>query len=199
MKKRIRTSLYVIAGIAVFWTALTIWAEVAGKQQVKEVVAEEGNLTALILYNPDPIYNLDEQVCISFAEGLQELGISSKIVTNKKASQFSEDTYDLYVFCANTYNFSPDRGILKAIDKFGDLEGQPVVAITLGSGSTDRSQRKFEEFLNDKKVNLLRSRTYWLMRPNDESKMEESNIKIAVDLSKELALSLSQEAFLHKH
>lgn len=199
MKKWVRATLYATICLAIFWTALTFWVEIAGKQQVVQKIAENERAKALILYNPDPIYNLDEQVCSAFAKGLQKIGVSSTIVTNKNITQIKDESFDLYVFCTNTYNFAPDQGIIKAIDQLKNLEGQPVVAITLGSGSTNRSKRKFEEYLNDKSVALIHSKTLWLMRPNDESRINEPNTKVAADYALNLALTLSKEPFLEKH
>lgn len=198
MKKRIRVIFYVIISLGLFWTLLTFWVEKAGKQQIKHVIAENENATALILYNPDPIYNLDEQVCMAFAKGLQKIGVSSELVTNKKVAEINKSRFDLYVVCANTYNFAPDKGLLKTIDKLKYLDGQPVVAITLGSGSTDRSKRKLEEFLVDKKLEIIQSNTLWLLRPNDESRMKESNTKVATDMAMNFASSLTNKPFLQK-
>ena len=90
---------------------------------------------------------------------------------------------DLYVFCANTYNFRPDWAVSKFIRKQVDLAGKSVVAITLGSGTTGASQNVLETLIRDKKARLLDSRSLWLLRPNDESRMQESNVVVSVSMA----------------
>ncbi|WP_405207984.1 hypothetical protein [Aquimarina sp. LLG6339-5] len=58
-----------------------------------------------------------------------------------------------------------------------------MVAITLGSGATKRSQRILEELIKKRGAKLMGSREFWLMKPNNESKSKRSNIKIAVEMA----------------
>lgn len=183
MKKKLKTVTYVIVIILMFWGILTIWAQYGGKQKSQSIGNKNSKRKALIIYNADPIYNLDEQICKSFAEGLSKYGFSSKITTVKLIENTNSD-YDLYVFCADTYNWAPNWKIANFIKSNRNLSGKNVIAITLGSGSTERSQRKLEEVLKEKKVNLLDSKSYWLLRPNDETRMKEKNTAVANDMAK---------------
>lgn len=183
MKKKLKTVTYVIVIILMFWGILTIWAQYGGKQKSQSIGNKNSKRKALIIYNADPIYNLDEQICKSFAEGLSKNGFSSKITTVKLIKNTNSD-YDLYVFCADTYNWAPNWNITNFIKSHKNLSGKKVIAITLGSGSTERSQRKLEEVLKEKKVNLLDSKSYWLLRPNDETRMKEKNTAVANDMAK---------------
>jgi hypothetical protein len=121
---------------------------------------------------------LDEQVCISFAKGLGKEGWHSLVATVAAASTFKIEDFDLLVFCANTYNWSPDWPTSRFI-KGLDLEKKRVVAITLGSGSTKTSQEQLENLITNKGGHLMGSKSYWLMRPNDETRSNASNVKIA--------------------
>ena len=51
--------------------------------------------------------------------------------------------------------------------------------------------RLLEEVLNLRRAQLVDSRTFWLLRPNDESRMEESNVEVARDLVREWAGDLA--------
>ncbi len=51
------------------------------------------------------------------------------------------------------------------------------------SGSTNRSKRILEKLIKQKEAKLINSKVYWLMRPNDESKMNESNVNVAVEMA----------------
>ena len=182
INRSLRNTGLVLLGIFAVWTALTFWVEYSGIEKVVFEGKDDASKKALIVYNPDPIYKLDEQVCISFAKGLSAHDFRVKIATVEGAKK---DTvpYDLYVFCANTYNWAPDWLIKNYIQGHSDLSQQNVVAITLGSGSTSRPKRILEEAINSKGANLLDSRTYWLLRPNDEERMEEKNVEVAKDLA----------------
>jgi len=61
------------------------------------------------------------------------------------------------------------------------LEGKNVVAITLGSGSTSRAKRNLDNLITEQKANLISSEEYWLMRPNNESETNKSNVETATE------------------
>ena len=185
MKRVLKIALYVALG----WTVLTIITQFLGKAESKVVAFSHAELTALIYYNPDPYYNFDQQVCNAFASGLAKHGFESTIVPCNEAAN-NINTGDLLVFCANTYNFAPDWKIKKLINSM-NLEDQPVVAITLGAGTTSRAQKILEDLLVESGAHLISSKSYWLLRPNDESRLEENNVAVALDLSKSWADSLA--------
>ena len=86
----------------------------------------------LIIYNPDPFYNLDEQVCTSYAKGIADMGWQSQISTVSALKNQDADSFDLYVFCANTYNWTPNWKVSNYIKTHKNLKGKNVVAVTLG-------------------------------------------------------------------
>ena len=174
--------LYTVIFILAVWTILTFWAAAKGNTQKWEVGNPAFLRKALIIYDPDPFYNLDEQVCRSFAEGLSENGIYVTIATVAAMNDGRDRDYDLYIFCANTYNWRPDWAVSGFIKKDVVLKDKPVVAITLGAGSTRASQRALEKIIREKEARLLDSRSFWLLKPNDESRSEENNIKVAVNM-----------------
>jgi hypothetical protein len=72
-----------------------------------------------------------------------------------------------------------------------------VVAITLGCGSTQRSQRLLDELIRQKGANLIFSEVIWLMKPNDEARTKESNVGVALDKAAALGVQISQ-TYLNK-
>ncbi|MBK8504412.1 MAG: hypothetical protein IPL46_20720 [Saprospiraceae bacterium] len=100
--------LKIVLTILVLWGALTIFVEMPGPSREKIFMADDSQPSAIILYDADPFYNLDEQVCLGFAESLVEYGYSVKVMTVKAARRQKTAEYNLYVFCANTYNWAPD-------------------------------------------------------------------------------------------
>ena len=185
MKKAYRIILVVISAILVVWSALTIWAEMPGPARQTQFGNPSASLSALVVYDPDPIYNLDEQLCNAFAVSLSEHDIYTTVATVKAAGQLTNTDNDLYLFCANTYNWRPDRAIGNYIKEHPSLKSKTVVALTLGSGSTQQAKDVFDKIIKGTGANLIDSRTLWLLRPNDETRMEEPNVDVAVSMTKE--------------
>lgn len=191
--------VFIVLGLTLLiWIVLSVLVGKKGPEKIITIGKSEAALTALILYDPDPIYDLDNQISRSFAEGLAENGWKTKIVTVAAFENIKEESFDLYVFCANTYNWAPDKAIKDHIKNSQYLDKKNAVAITLGSGSTKRSKRMLEEMIREKNAILIDSRSFWLMKPNDESNNTgKSNIKTAVSMAntfgKEVAENLKKE------
>ena len=164
------------------WVLLTLWVQ----RTVVDKLWELGNVTtdpsALIVFNPDPIYNLDEQICLAFGQALVKHKFRVQVTTVEAAMNLKGQP-DLFVLCANTYNWRPDRSISNFIRSYPSLVKQDVIAITLGSGSTEASQQKFERLIKERGGNLIGSKSFWLMKPNDETRMEESNVAVATGMA----------------
>lgn len=176
----------VLFGLLFFWIVLTGWVEAKGPQ--KSIELGNGKKQALIVYDPDPIYNLDEKVCLTFGKALAKRGIKVKIATVSAADKLNMADFEAYVFCANTYNWRPDQAVTEFIEKTS-IEDKPVVAITLGSGSTESSQKALEKLIVAKRGKLVSSRSFWLLRPNDERRRKESNVNVALSMVDEWAKS----------
>lgn len=183
MKKLSKTVkfLIILGAFGLVWTALTIVAEKEGKATIYSIGEPTAGQKALLVYDPDPFYNFDEQICKSFANGLASVGWLSKITTVAATTDLKTENFDLYVFCANTYNWNPDRILSDYIKQHKFLKNKNTIAITLGSGSTKRSQRILERIIQKKEANLIGSRSYWLIRPNNEIISDTSNVRTALN------------------
>ncbi len=177
--------------ILLIWVFLSIFVEQKG-QRVSNIFGAFQARNALIVYDPDPFYNLDEQICLSIAKGLSENDWGVKVVSVAAANNIENETFDLYVFCANTYNWAPDMAVSNYIDEHDKLQNKDVLAITLGAGSTLRSQRVLEDIIRKKGSNLIDSKSYWLLKPNDENRINESNVAVAVEMARELGRSVGK-------
>ncbi|MFD2564415.1 flavodoxin family protein [Aquimarina rubra] len=188
------TLLFVVVITVAIWIVLTIVVRQQGPERIAIIGSSTNDYKALIIYNPDPIYNLDEKISRSFAAGLSENGWLSKISTVAAAKKLEkEEQFDLYVFCANTYNWTPDKAIRDHINNDEYIKGKNVVAITLGSGATKRSQRILEDLIKEKEAKLIESREFWLMKSNDESKTKSSNIKIALEMANTFGKEIAEK------
>lgn len=178
MKRIFRIFLNIVMVIAIIWVVLTLWVQWYNPEiQLKEA-PEDAAKTALLIYKPDPIYNLDEQVLEAFAKGLEKHNIGADIKSLALAEKTAKE-YDLYLICANTYNWAPDWKTSKFLKNATFLADKDVAAITLGAGSTKRAKRLLEEGIRNTGANLIDSETYWLMRPNDDCQLERKNTYVA--------------------
>ena len=193
-RKSVRYLAFTFGIIMIAWLILTIYVELAGPPMVWTEGNPHSDQTALIVFDPDPFNNLDEEVCLSFARALAESNFHVTIMTASKAQKSSGISYDLYVYCANTYNWLPDRAILQFVQLNRKAhKNKPVVAITLGAGSTGHSQAYFEKQIKTSGGVIQSSHTLWLWRPNDETRPEESNKTIAIGKAYEWGLMAAHE------
>ncbi|MBQ0734709.1 hypothetical protein [Aquimarina celericrescens] len=190
-KRMMVTLLIILVLTAIIWIVLSVVVSKTGSEKIA-FIGEDGDYKALIVYDPDPIYNLDELISIAFAEGLTESRWESKIATVAAATKIKQP-FDLYVLCANTYNWAPDKAIRNYIKGNKHLKGSKVVAITLGSGATIRSQRLLEELIIEKQAILIESKSFWLIKPNNESKTKRSNRKIAIEMANDFGKEIAKK------
>ncbi len=184
MKKLFRFMIITTASILAIWIILTIWAELPKGSDKEWILGNNSsNKKALVVYNPDLFYNLDEQVCKAAAEVLAEKQYHVTVTTVAAAKSIVTSDYNLYIVCANTYNWRPDWPTTSFI-KSTNLKDKHVMAITLGSGSTKVSQKHLEEKIKKAGGHLLASRSLWLMRPNDETRIKEKNVKVGISMTK---------------
>ena len=187
MLKITKYSIVFLITLSFIWAISTIIVEEKGPARSVTIGEFRNNQKkALVVYDPDPFYNFDEQICYGYSKGLAENGWLVKMATVAAVQEFERSSFDLYTFCANTYNWAPDAIIRTHINTHKKLKDQPVVAITLGGGSTNSAKHRFEKLLHQKGADLIASEEYWLWRPNDESRMEESNVIVGIDLAQNL-------------
>jgi flavorubredoxin len=137
--KWIKKVMVSLLAVVFTWLILTVYVQLAGKPKHYSIENQNAILKAVVVFNPDPFYDLDEEVCVAFAEGLRFEGFSVDVASYDLIDT-SLTRYDLVVLCANTYNWSPDWRISSFIWKHNELKEKNCVAITLGSGSTERSK-----------------------------------------------------------
>ncbi|MEL6670807.1 MAG: flavodoxin family protein [Bacteroidota bacterium] len=190
MKGFKRIFLGVFMGLLAGWGLLTFVTPWLGTATFTVMGDECAPQQALIFFQPDPYYNLDEQVCQHFAEGLAEHGFRIALYSLAEAPDPLPPA-DLLVFCANTYNWAPDRRLTAFIQQL-ELTDQPTVALTVGAGSTDRAERVLHHRLRKQGAQVIATQAFWLMRPNDESRMGESNVVVARDMARNLGKAVGE-------
>jgi hypothetical protein len=167
--------------VAICWLLLTLYVERKGPAK-KWIFGSENGEKVLIVYDPDPFYNLDEKICKSFANALAEEHMHVTVATVAATDNMETKSFDVYIYCANTYNWRPDWSITNFVrNNTTSQNGKPVVAVTLGAGSTESSKLNFEAVLADTGATIVGSYSLWLWRPNDELKTKDSNVQVAID------------------
>jgi len=169
---------------------LTIWVELQGPARHWTNGEKDSPIHVAIIFDPDPLYDLDEQVCFSLGRALAERNIYVDIFTVAAADSISAQI-DAFIICANTYNWQPDWAITNFIKDCPSIRNQKIFAITLGSGSTATAKRKLESLVKRQEGDLVESRSLWLMRPNDESKMSKSNVLVANEMAYQWGIELA--------
>jgi hypothetical protein len=187
LKKTWRMLALIIGVILFLWTVTTLWAQWSGASKVVQS-SPEATVTKriCIYYNPDPIYNLDEQVCMHM---MQTLSAECYVEVRTTQSGVSSEDFDAFIFCANTYNFAPDWGVTGVMSRLKEkTRGKTVGLLTLGAGSTGRAERLLKKSaLPHDEANVL-EKTIWLMKPNaDEVQSREDNLKLAKEMAAEFS------------
>lgn len=180
MKRFLKAILYTVITISIGWIALTVAVERTGPEKTWEFGNQNASKKVILVYDPDPFFNLDEQVCKAYAQVLGEKGLFATVASVAAARKLNLSSFDVYVFCANTYNWGPDLAMSNYIEGQESLGNKPVVAITLGAGSTTLSQERFEELITNHGGKIVHSSSVWLLRPNEETQRGESNIQAAL-------------------
>ncbi|WP_445384584.1 hypothetical protein ACT6NV_11450 [Robiginitalea sp. IMCC44478] len=187
MQKAFKITGRIVLSIAIIWGLLTLWVQQLRSGQTWEFPAENPKGAVLVVFNPDPIYNLDQQLALAYASTAQQQGWASSVATLAAADTINPGRFDLFVFFANTYNWSPDRPTKQFIMAADWLAGRSVVPVILGSGSTARSGRVLRELLQQQGANIVQTTDFWLMRPNDEARTDLGNVAVAKLKTAELA------------
>ncbi len=172
--------LIILAIVGLICSVLTYWSNLKRPPYRRVWAGVPLGPKARLIFNPDPIYDFDKQLCNEFARGLHAKGWEATVMSVAQAETELDIEDDLIVVCANTYNWRPDRTLTNYILNH-DLRNKPIIAITLGTGSTEASKEILEQLILDAGGVLLDSRTFWLLKPNDESS-KMNNILVAKSL-----------------
>jgi hypothetical protein len=67
--------------VIIGWTGVTVYVERTGPAKLWTFESANSKKAALVIFDPDPFYNLDEHVCISFGKALAEGEINAQVAT----------------------------------------------------------------------------------------------------------------------
>lgn len=192
MRRRLlRYVVALAATIALAWIALTIYVQ---REAIPTVQRTENGHTrqALVIYHPSRDSGFTDDLSREVAEAFSNSSLRSTRVSVHSQLSVPRDCAIIAVV-ANTYNWAPDLPTQRFLER-ADLSGQSVIGLIAGGGSTDRAQRILEEKLRATGARVLAVRPFWLWRPNDESRLNEPNRQVALDMARKMAQQFGQEA-----
>jgi hypothetical protein len=149
-----------------------------------ETLSGEGRARALVLYHPSRDAHFSDELSLAVADGLKAAGLSVDRATLSGDTPATPQGYALVAVVGNTFWFTPDLPTLRYLAR-ARLEGLPAIGLIGGAGSTDRSQALLDEALRKTGAKVIRTRSFWIARPNDEKRMGEPNRQVALDMAKQ--------------
>ena len=175
--------LLLLGGLAV----VSLIVEVEG-DYTHQALGGEGKARALVLFHPSRDAHFSDDLSMALSDGLKAAGFAVERATLTGKTPENPKGYALIGVVSNTYYWTPDLPTLRYLERTR-LDGVSVVGLIGGAGSTGRSQRILHEALRRTGANVIRTRSFWLWRPNDESRMGEPNRDVALQLAKEFGLN----------
>lgn len=183
-----RVVMWAGALLIVAWVTLTAVVEREAKYKL-ESLGGEGR-RALVLYHPSREARFSDDLSMAVAAGLQSAGFSVERATITEQTPTNLERYQFLAVVSNTYNWAPDWPTMRYLKRVR-LDGTAAVGVIGGAGSTGRSERLLAEALRATGAKVLGTRSFWLWRPNDETRMEEPNRKVGLDLARRFAADIA--------
>lgn len=184
-----------IIGLAVIWYFLTLYVQQPGRAFSEDLLSSDTERRALFVFDPDPFYNLDEKLCMSFARAIKDFGFNAYLRSPNAVGELKDEEFDLLVLCTNTYNWAPDDAVRDFWRNYPDPQDQRVVLMTLGGGSTARARQIMEKAIQERNAQLLASEEFWSWKPNDEDRMDEKNSEVAQEVVHQWASAIAGDHF----
>lgn len=188
MTQRLRIATTAVAIVVVaLWVALSVVVELDGRA-MEETLNEGTNGRALVLFHPSLDARFADDLSLAVAEGFQSAGFTVRRAT--LTSQVADRPQGLAIVAvvSNTYYWTPDLPTLRYLRR-AHLDATEVIGLIGGAGSTGRSERVLNEALRRAGGQHVETRSFWLARPNDETRPDVSNREVALDRARQFALA----------
>jgi hypothetical protein len=171
-----------LAGVAI----VTALVETEGNYTY-EALGGTGKLRALVLFHPSRDAHFSDELSIAVSNGLMAAGFTVHRATLTQDTPASPKEYALIAVVSNTYWWTPDLPTLRYLAR-AQFDGIHAIGLLGGAGSSDRSQRLLEESLRQTGAKLLGIRSFWLFQPNDETRMNEANRDVALQMAMQIGM-----------
>jgi hypothetical protein len=183
--KRLALILAGLVGLA--WLGFSLIVELDGPYRREALGGADSGGKALVLYHPSRDAHFSDDLSDAFAQALVGAGFQVERATLTAATPGRPAGYNLVAVVTNTYYWTPDLPTLRYL-KRAQFEGTLLVGLIGGAGSTGRAERILDAALRRTGGTVFQTRSFWLWRPNDESRKGVPNREVALDQARELAL-----------
>jgi hypothetical protein len=177
-----------IAAVAVLAAAVTIWVEWPAPPQRETLhpgTGAAGGKRALVLYHPSRDAGFSDALSLAVAEGIAATGMAVDRATMTDALPADAGAAALVVVVSNTFWFQPDWPTSRYLAR-AKWPGQPALGLIGGGGSTARAARLMRDRLAATGAEVIEVQQYWRARPNDETRMDEDNVAVAMQMARTL-------------
>ena len=184
--RRRRTGVIVIlavVGVTLAVVQFAIEREAVGAVDVANPDGRTGH--ALVLYHPG-LSDLQLALSDAFVARLVARDWRVTRTTTSASAPIDLDTFDLLALGVHTYWWAPDGPTRRYLARAGDLRGTPVVVLLSALGAADRAAKRSAELVTRHGGWLLEVRTFYVLRPNDESDARPNRV-VALERAGELA------------
>lgn len=185
-------SVVISVGMILLFAIVTVTVMVESESIYRhEALAEGGSVRALILYHPSRDAQFSDDLSMALADGLRATGFSVHRATLTIDTPPVPEGYQLIAIVSNTYWWRPDLPTLRYL-KHARLNGVNAIGVIGGAGATERSMRMLDDALRKTGANVVGTRSFWLLRPNDDAHMSEPNRQVALQLARQFAVETGQ-------
>lgn len=187
-----RIALVIALVVVSSWVIMSIAVQVEATYRLEPLGGGIGEARALVLFHPSRDAHFSDELSLAVAQGFMAAGFTVDRATTTSDTPARPDGYSLIAVVGNTFYWTPDLPTLRYL-KRAELRGITAVGLIGGGGATGRSQRLLEAALQATGATVLDTRSFWRWRPNDETRMEEPNHQVALDLATAFGLEAGRQ------
>jgi hypothetical protein len=187
-----RIALVLVLVLLAGWIGISVIVELDGAY-IHEELGGGSRGRALVLFHPSRDAHFSDDISMALVEGFKAAGLTVERATLTRETPAHPAGYAIIGVVSNTYYWTPDLPTLRYLER-ARLDGVQVIGVIGGAGSTGRSQRLLDEALRRTGATVLQTRSFWLWRPNDESRIDQPNRGVALQLAREFGLQSATTA-----
>lgn len=187
-----KIALVLVLVLLAGWIGISVIVELDGAY-IHEELGGGSRGRALVLFHPSRDAHFSDEISMALVEGFKEAGLTVERATLTRETPAHPEGYAIIGVVSNTYYWTPDLPTLRYLER-ARLDGVRVIGVIGGAGSTGRSQRLLDEALRRTGAAVLQTRAFWLWRPNDESRLDQPNREVALQLAREFGLQSATTA-----
>jgi hypothetical protein len=156
-----------------------------------ETISGTGSPKVLVLYHPSRDAGFSDEVSLAVAQGFKDAGLAVDRATMTGKTPASPQDYALVAVVSNTYWSHPDIPTMGYLGR-ARWHGMGAIGLMCGAGSTTSAEHRLKEALQKSGATVLAMRSFWVFRPNDESRRDQPNRDVARQLAHDMGFKTGQ-------